>query len=325
LSKRRKIRSSTVEQLLRDGALALLLDGLDDIPTASLRSAFLGELAAFQEEYGLVPIVLTSRTEAHEPRDHSFRLAYLEPIDPAATLKKLVARYRLDGLRDLMKDDAAFAATLSNLFMFNTAAIAFRGVKASALHGADASSDWRSVIVGSFVRNRIATKGLPSHFQNDDGVIDRLSRIAHLFKRLKMKSFIGAVPAYHLRSDRQGAVVEISTAILAGVVAGALNFLLVNAVLGRAAGAVIGILTALIVTVTSLPRFLGEAVLTENLTETRMFSWKAFRQIRARDLALAAGLSVLSVPVSFFVRRAALSAYTGGRAPAFSRCARLVS
>jgi predicted NACHT family NTPase len=72
---------ATLEYLLTAGRLALVLDGLDELPTADERLRLRGGLDSFAERYPLVPLVVTSRIIGYDdaPLDsHRFRRAWLD-------------------------------------------------------------------------------------------------------------------------------------------------------------------------------------------------------------------------------------------------------
>jgi hypothetical protein len=132
-------REQTAE-LIKQGGLALLLDGLDEVPAGRLAGC-VHAINVFRDVHGTTPIAITSRLADYELAVTALRLTGAVVIQPLTEdqADDWLRRFGepLDALRAAMRDDADLRDLLRTPLTLSIAALAYQGQAVAETTGLD--------------------------------------------------------------------------------------------------------------------------------------------------------------------------------------------
>lgn len=147
-------------QWLEDNDLVLLLDGLDEVD-ARQRPACVAALNRFRQDYGLVQIGVSSRTESYQATGNRLKLSgaiLLEPLTTGQIEEYLaMAGPQAEALRAVLQEDAALQALARSPLMLNMMRLAYQGVSLEALRSEqlDSAKERRDLLLDRYVERML--------------------------------------------------------------------------------------------------------------------------------------------------------------------------
>jgi hypothetical protein len=152
VARRYRIPAGVTRRWAADGALALLLDGLDELPD-DLGVQVLREIDAFLDGYGLNSILVTCRSEEYERIENRSPLRFRRVlmIEPLARVSDgLVTSTHPAKLHDVLKAAANLPELFETPLMYYVASIAFDRLSPAELLATPAE-DRRSLLFDEYV------------------------------------------------------------------------------------------------------------------------------------------------------------------------------
>jgi len=155
------VPAETATAWLKQGALTLLLDGLDEV-SAIRRAACAQAINDFRHKYGLVPIAVCSRTEELEHLAVRLRLHEAVELQPPtnAEIDRYLSYIEATGtpladIRAAVTTDESLRELLRSPLMLHVIALAYHGRTASALEAPGTSENrreqlWRAYTIRMF-------------------------------------------------------------------------------------------------------------------------------------------------------------------------------
>jgi hypothetical protein len=267
----RRIATTWVEQ----DALALLLDGLDEVAD-SHRAACAEAINAWRHQHGLVPVVVSCRTQELQALGPTLRLEEAVELQPPSDAE--VDRYLghleaagtpLKEVRESLATDKELRQLLYSPLLLHVVALAYHGRPANALYAQGTIQQRRAWLWEAYVARMFEQRPLDpaDHYTNEMA----LGWLAWLARSLRER----AQTEFHL--DRLGpewlptpgqqrwlrAAIGLAAGLVVGPILGTAFSLIANAfglrfglisgaILGLAAGAAFGLVAALALELSSV-------------------------------------------------------------------------
>lgn len=151
-------------QWLENGALALLLDGLDEVEPGHL-PACVEAINRFRQEFGLLALAVCCRTDAYQAVSARLRLggaAALQPLNDEQVEQYLVSlELGSQAIRQVLRDDENLRSLAHSPLMLQTLRLAYQGLPAGSLSGPqlDDPGERRLLLVKTFVERAFSGGG----------------------------------------------------------------------------------------------------------------------------------------------------------------------
>ncbi len=213
------------KQWLKDDALVLLLDGLDEVPMAH-REACIMALNQFREEHGLTGLVVNSRREQYEALETNLNMGNAILLQPLTTQQidayLAAAGTHLAGLRTAVQQDAALREIAQTPLTLHVLSAAYwqMGDVADEEVGVDINS-----VFGTYVQAMFARRGDSATYSQAE-VMRGLNWLSlQMDKHNQALFLIEQLQPSWLRANRWKFVYVMGSRLFAGLVAGILMWL----------------------------------------------------------------------------------------------------
>jgi hypothetical protein len=151
IAERYALSHEYVQKWLLEIDVALVLDGLDELPLRR-RSSCISAINRFTQDHGQIPLVVASRTDEYLSARGQLRLRGCQEIRPLSTHTVLAILERVDGgqagLHEKARDDSSLRQLLRTPLFLQLGLLAYQNVPAEDI--VQRENSWQSSIIGSY-------------------------------------------------------------------------------------------------------------------------------------------------------------------------------
>jgi len=251
LNRTYNIPARTTRAWVDANALALMLDGLDEVASAH-RRACVEAINAYRRDHGLVPLVVCGRTRQLEAVETGLRLEEAVELQPpsdaqiASYFDQVEARGTpLDDVRAALGGDRQLRAMVRSPLLLQVVARAYGGFPASALRAPGSLAEREARLWSAYVTRMFEQRPLAPGGYTPQRAVSWLAWLAYtLGERDQSEFHLDRLEPGWLRTEtlqkEAGDVVELAAGLLVGVATGVITALVDGLSWGILAGLLSG-------------------------------------------------------------------------------------